>query len=211
MEAGTTQRRVIPERVTGAVERTLQNVEELTPQFLEFLSLSDPAVLAELPPLQRAECLLVLARATSTLFTSRLKCSGVHPDSHPVKSELERLSLYQDKLERFIDLSKAPLRPSATLNYQAAARFIQHSLPDLTPGQKQSMKDISSGEGSKFKYLEKSAKKKRKYQSSEKQSVKTAAKDFLEKAARELLRDNRSGFKGPLQPENSDEDDLPVS
>lgn len=27
-----------------------------------------------------------------------------------------------------------PLRPSAKLNYQAATRFIEHSLPDLSPG-----------------------------------------------------------------------------
>lgn len=29
---------------------------------------------------------------------------------------------------------EAPLRPSTTLNRQAATRFIEHSLPDLTPG-----------------------------------------------------------------------------
>lgn len=32
------------------------------------------------------------------------------------------------------DFVEAPLRPSTTLNYQAATRFIEHSLPDLTPG-----------------------------------------------------------------------------
>lgn len=29
---------------------------------------------------------------------------------------------------------EAPLRPSTALNYQAATRFIEHSLPDLTAG-----------------------------------------------------------------------------
>ncbi|KAG7965535.1 hypothetical protein I3843_08G006100 [Carya illinoinensis] len=210
MEGGTRESSVVPASVLDSVNRTLANVGEVEPHLLQFLSLSDPDVLSQMPPLQRAQSLLLLARTTSTLFTLRVRCSGVHPDDHPVKSELERLSLYQDKLERFIDLSKAPLRPSTTLNYQAATRFIEHSLPDLTPDQKQSMRNISRGEGPKMKYLESSVQKKRKYQSSEKQSVETAAKEFLEKAARELLGDNKGGFRGPLQAEASEEEDAPM-
>jgi hypothetical protein len=37
-------------------------------------------------------------------------------------------------LHDFKFVLQAPLRPSATLNYQAATRFIEHSLPDLTRG-----------------------------------------------------------------------------
>ncbi|KAA8525579.1 hypothetical protein F0562_007434 [Nyssa sinensis] len=129
-----------------AVNRTSNNIEEFRTHFLEFLPLCDAEVIGELPPLQRAQSLLLLAKATTTLFTLRLRCNGGQPDDHPVKSELERLSLYQDKLERFIDLSKAPLRPSATLNYRAATRFIEHSLPNLTLEQKRSMRDISRRE-----------------------------------------------------------------
>ena len=70
------------------------------------------------------------------------------------------------------------------------------------------MRNISRGEGPKIKYLESSVQKKRKYQSSEKPSAQTAAKEFLEKAARELLGD-KGGIKGPLQAEASDEDDVP--
>ncbi|XP_041022660.1 nuclear nucleic acid-binding protein C1D [Juglans microcarpa x Juglans regia] len=210
MEGGARESSVVPDSVLDSVNRTLANVGEVEAHLLQFLSLSDPDVLSQMQPLQRAQSLLLLARTTSTLFTLRLRCSGVHPDDHPVKSELERLSLYQDKLERFIDLSKAPLRPSTTLNYQAATRFIEHSLPDLTPDQKQSMRNISRGEGPKMKYLERSVQKKRKYQSSEKQSVQTAAKEFLEKAARELLGDNKGGFRGPLQAEASEEEDAPM-
>ncbi|GMY29176.1 nuclear nucleic acid-binding protein C1D [Fagus crenata] len=202
---------VVPDSVMESVNKTVSNVEEVGTHLTHFLSLSDPDVLSQMPPLQRAQTLLLLARATSTLFTLRLRCTGVHPDDHPVKSELERLSLYQDKLERLIDLSKAPLRPSTTLNYKAATRFIEHSLPDLTSEQKRSMRSISRGEGSNIKYLERSAQKRRKYQSSEKQSVQTAAKEFLEKAARELLGDNKGGLVGPLHAEALDDDDEPVS
>ncbi|XP_075638518.1 uncharacterized protein LOC142610289 [Castanea sativa] len=211
MEGGVRESSVIPDSVMDSVNRTLANVEDVQTHLLNFLSLYDPHVLSQMPPLQRAQTLLTLAKATTTLYTLRLRCTGVHPDDHPVKSELERLSLYEDKLERLIDLSKAPLRPSATLNSQAATRFIEHALPDLTSEQKQSMRSISRGEGPTIKYLERSVQKKRKYQSSEKQSVQTAAKEFLEKAARELLGDNKGGLVGPLQAEALDDDDMPVS
>lgn len=201
---------VIPESVMNSVKTTAVNVENLKTHLLQFLSLSDPDVLAQMPPLQRAQAFLSLAKATTTVFALRLKCSGVHPDDHPIKSELERISLYEDKLERFINLSKAPLRPSTTLNSQAATRFIEHSLPDLTPEQRKSMRQIGKGEGPRITYSESSLKKKRKYQSSDKPSVQDAAKEFLEKAARELFGDNKDGFKGPLQVDASD-DDVPMS
>ena len=70
------------------------------------------------------------------------------------------------------------------------------------------MREISRGEGRGFKHVDKNLRKKRKYQSSEKLSVRSAAQEFLEKAARELLGDNKNGVKGPLQPADSEEDIL---
>ncbi|CAM8964097.1 unnamed protein product [Rhodiola kirilowii] len=207
-EGGLDDTSFVPESVLEVMQRTAQNVKDLEAHVLEFLSLAEPDVLAELPPLQRAQSLLLLAKATSALFTVRLRCSGVHPDDHAVKSELERLSRYEDKLERFMDLNKAPLRPSTTLNYRAATRFIEHSLPDLTSDQKQSMRDISRGVGEKINYQDRGARKKMKYQYSGNQSVQAAAKDFLEKAARELLGDNNGGVKGPLLHTDSNEIDM---
>ncbi|KAJ6329919.1 hypothetical protein OIU76_008693 [Salix suchowensis] len=151
-----------------------------------------------MPPLQRAQSLFMFAKATSTLFALRLRTSGIHPEKHPIKTELERLSLYQDKLDQFVDISKEPSHRSTTLNYQAATRFIEHSLLGLTPEQRKSLRNISKGEGPKIKHTERSARKKRKCDTSEKQSVQTAAQDFLEKAARELFGGNTDGFKGPL-------------
>ncbi|KAK1385669.1 Nuclear nucleic acid-binding protein C1D [Heracleum sosnowskyi] len=143
---------VVPESVMEAVNRTLKNLEDVRTQFPEFLNKCTPTHLAQLDPPERAQCLLLLAKATTVLFALKLRCKGVHPDDHPVKTELERLSLYEEKLDRFINMSKAPLRPSATINAQAATRFIEHSLPDLTPEQRQGMREISRrGEGPKFK------------------------------------------------------------
>lgn len=71
------------------------------------------------------------------------------------------------------------------------------------------MRDISKGERLRNKNPESGGQKRRKYQSSDRQSVVSAAQEFLEKAARELLGDKKGGFKGPLQIDTSD-DDLPV-
>ncbi|XP_027355676.1 nuclear nucleic acid-binding protein C1D [Abrus precatorius] len=203
----------VPESAMDAVNTTLSNLHQLRTHFHDFLSLSDPHLLSQMPPIQRAQSLFLLAKITSTLLALNLRCSGVHPDDHPIKSELDRLDLYEDKLQCLLDLSEAPLRPSTTLNYQAATRFIEHSLPDLTPEQRKNMRNISRGEGHKMKHQERAGQK-RKYQSSEKQSVQTAAKEFLEKAARELLGDSNCGIKGPLQvgiSEDADDDELPVA
>ncbi|KAK4370025.1 hypothetical protein RND71_009500 [Anisodus tanguticus] len=224
----------IPDSVMEAVKITSKNIDDLNSNLDEFLSLYGADVFPEMGPLQQAQSLLLLAKATTTLFTLRLRCKGVNPDEHPVKLEFERLSLYQEKLQYLMDLNKAPLRPSATINPQAATRFIEHSLPDLTPGnclttskcvqgildslflkqaclaeQRRSMRKISKGEGPRIKYVERLVHKKRKFP--EQQSIRTAAQEFLEKASRELLGENQSGFKGPLLLPEGDGEDLPLS
>ncbi|KAL2517541.1 Sas10/Utp3/C1D family [Abeliophyllum distichum] len=207
MEIGSNSaKKVIPESVMEAVKRTSINIDEVKANLEEFLKYCDSETLSKLEPLERAQALFLIAKANTTLFTLRLRCKGVNPDNHPVRKEIERLSLYEEKLQKCMDLSKAPLRPSATINPMAAARFIEHSLPDLSSEQKKSMREISRGEGTRIKYVERSVQKKRKYQSSENQAVRAAAQEFLEKAASELLGDNKSGIKGPLQPEDSDDD-----
>ncbi|KAK4368852.1 hypothetical protein RND71_012644 [Anisodus tanguticus] len=199
----------IPDSVMEAVKRTSKNIDDLSSNADEFLSLYGADVFPEMGPLQQAQSLLLLAKATTTLFALRLRCKGVNPDEHPVKLEFERLSLYQEKLQYLMDLNKAPLRPSATINPQAATRFIEHSLPNLTPEQRRSMREISKGEGPRIKYVERLVHKKRKFP--EQQSIRTAAQEFLEKASRELLGENQSGFKGPLQLPEGDGEDLPMS
>ncbi|KAK2445906.1 nuclear nucleic acid-binding protein C1D [Trifolium repens] len=196
----------VPESVMDSVNTTLSNLHELRSNFEQFLPLINPKILSQIPPLQRAQSLFLLSKITSTLLTLKLRCNGVQPNDHPVKSELDRLDLYQDKLERLLDLNKAPLRPSTTLNHQAATRFIEHSLPDLTSEQRQQMRNISRGEGQKRRHQERAGKK-RKIQSSERPSVQAIAKEFLEKAQRELLGGNNGGIRGPLQIDKMSEGD----
>ncbi|KAG6389566.1 hypothetical protein SASPL_151037 [Salvia splendens] len=205
MENGSVSK-VIPESVMEAVNRTRSNIDEVQANLEVLLSYCDTETLSTMEPLDRAQSLLLIAKTTTILFALRLRCKGVDPDDHPVKKEFGRLSLYQAKLQRCIDLSKAPLRPSTTINTPAAARFIEHSLPDLSSEQKQNMRGISRGEGNGFKYVNRNLQKKRKYQSSEKQSIPSVSQGFLEKAAHELLGDNKNGVKGPLQPVDSYDD-----
>lgn len=133
MDISESESTVVPDSIMDSVKKTLTSVEDVRKHMLEFLSLSDPEVLAEMPPLQRAHSLLLFAKATSALFTSkfpslfltafdvyvfgilfqccwfecliliflflimffpvRLRCSGVHPDEHPVITELVGFSV----------------------------------------------------------------------------------------------------------------------
>ncbi|KAK4388972.1 Nuclear nucleic acid-binding protein C1D [Sesamum angolense] len=182
MEIGSgsgSSNKAIPESVMEAVRRTSGNMDEVKANLEEFLSYCNTETLSRMEPLERAQALFLVAKATTTLFALRLRCKGIDPDDHPVKKELERLDLYQEKLQRSMDLHKE---------------------------QRKSMREISRGGSPRIKYSDRSLQKKRKYQASEKQSVRAAAQEFLEKAARELLGDNKNGVKGPLQPEDSDDD-----
>ncbi|XP_009151033.1 nuclear nucleic acid-binding protein C1D isoform X2 [Brassica rapa] len=171
---------VVPKSAMDAVKQALAHLEELKPQLEEMLSLAQPEVLAQMQPLKRAKVMYMLAEATTTIFNLRLRCTGVNPDDHRVKSEIERLDVYKEKLQRCMDRSKA---------------------------QRQNIRDLSKGEKSRMRYSETSAKK-RKYQSNEKQSVRSAAKEFLEKAARELNGNNENGLKGPLMAAAEGSDDV---
>ncbi|KAG7556425.1 hypothetical protein ISN44_As11g024600 [Arabidopsis suecica] len=196
---------VVPESAIEAVNQTLAYLKELKPQLEQMLTLAEPEVLAAMQPLQRAKTMYLLAGATTTLYELRLRCTGVDPDDHRVKSEIERINVYREKFQKCLDQSKEPLRPTTVLNRQAATRFIEHSLPDLTSTQKQNIRDLSRGEKSRFRNSETTARK-RKYQS----TVQSAAKDFLEKAAREIIGNNENGLKGPLMAAADGSDDVEV-
>lgn len=177
---------VVPSDIIESLEAINTNCEEVESNLREVLAACDPDVLAELSPLDRAYTFLTLAKAVATLFTLQLRCSGDSPDEHDVKTELERLDLYTNKVEYYIDMNTA--RPTTTLNAQAATRFIEHSLPDLTTEQRRDMRDISRGMGPNRKSREDHGKKKkRKHDLAEKPSVAAEAAAFLAKAQKELF------------------------
>ncbi|NP_001144225.1 uncharacterized LOC100277089 [Zea mays] len=185
----------VPSSVVSAAEETLGYTESVGDHLSHLLAAAaaDPDAVAELPPLLRARAFLALAQAATSLLGVRLRCSGVDPDEHPIRKEFERLSLMQEKLNQFENWDKAPLRPSTTLNTQAAARFIGHSLSHLTSDQKRSMHEISRGERRSW-----SGQKRKPEPSVEKKSVRAAAEEFLAKASQELIGHSDSRVKGPV-------------
>ncbi|AQK52047.1 Sas10/Utp3/C1D family [Zea mays] len=197
----------VPSSVVSAAEETLGYTESVGDHLSHLLAAAaaDPDAVAELPPLLRARAFLALAQAATSLLGVRLRCSGVDPDEHPIRKEFVRTELV------------APLRPSTTLNTQAAARFIGHSLSHLTSGtyldikfmwildyygmemrffysdQKRSMHEISRGERRSW-----SGQKRKPEPSVEKKSVRAAAEEFLAKASQELIGHSDSRVKGPV-------------
>ena len=186
----------VPPAVLCAAEEALAATESVGDHLAEMLAAAaeDPDAVAELPPLQRARAFLAVAHAATSLFSVRLRCSGINPDEHPIKKEFERLSLWQEKLNRLNEWDKAPLRPSTTVNTQAAARFIGRSLSHLTDDQKRGMQAISKGEGAGW-----SGRKRKSQPLPERKSVRAAAEEFLAKASQELIGYNGSGVKGPVR------------
>ncbi|KAH9312202.1 hypothetical protein KI387_027237 [Taxus chinensis] len=182
----------VPADVIKSVEAVTAHCEEVECNVRDVLAASDPDVLAELPPLDRAYTFLTLAKAVSTLYTLQLRCRGESPEYHPFKKELERLELYTHKVEYFINSSKA--RPTTKINAVAATRFIEHSLPDLTPEQRSEMRNVSKGQGTWSRSQEaRGNKKKRKHEPSGKPSVAVAAAAFLAETSKELFGGGNPG------------------
>lgn len=60
---------VVPESAMESVNRTLANIKDMRGHLKDFLSLSDPQLVDQLPPLLRAQAHILLAKATTTLFS----------------------------------------------------------------------------------------------------------------------------------------------
>jgi len=73
----------VPEAMIETLNRTLGSLQQLETELPQFLSLSDPDLLAQLPLLERAHSLFSLAKLASTLFScllfSSLKTIIAHP------------------------------------------------------------------------------------------------------------------------------------
>ncbi|XP_027332959.1 nuclear nucleic acid-binding protein C1D-like [Abrus precatorius] len=106
----------VHEAVLDTLNRTLVSLRQLETELPQFLSLSDPQFLAQLPLLQRAHSLFSLAKLASTLFSLKLRCRGINPVDHPVKSELDKINLLQKKLERLPRLSEAQRQDTRNTN-----------------------------------------------------------------------------------------------
>ena len=68
----------------------------------KLLELNDKAVEEDLPPLQRAQLNVALAKSINVLYVMLLKVQGVKTKGHPSLNELERIEKYQQKLNALV-------------------------------------------------------------------------------------------------------------
>ncbi|KAL1353323.1 hypothetical protein AAHE18_06G230700 [Arachis hypogaea] len=174
----------VPKEMSEALRRTVASLENLEAELPNILSLSNPFILSKMPPLQRAHSLLTLANITSTLFSLKLRCKGTNPDYHPLKSELDRLKVYQRKLEPFGDVGQALPLPSSFLDEQAS---VDHSLSDLTSVQRKEMANMSIEEVPTMSNYQEQAGQKRKHPFSEEHPIQVDAEVHVKKEPLENL------------------------
>ncbi|CAI9771691.1 unnamed protein product [Fraxinus pennsylvanica] len=111
---GGGNKKMIPELVMEAVKRTSENMEEMKTHLQQFMSYCDADTLAKVEPLERAQSLFLLAKATITLFivkslddemSSRKKTPfQKHREEEEAKKkreEDEAARLYQEFVESF--------------------------------------------------------------------------------------------------------------
>ncbi|KAJ7294550.1 hypothetical protein O6H91_Y251100 [Diphasiastrum complanatum] len=189
---------LVPTHVLEGVARLDAKLQTLEANLTHLLLLSSLShSLAHLSPIDRASAFLSLSKSVNTLFSVFLRTTGESPNDHPAKTEVERVELYEDKVERAIYRSKTPSRPTSSLNIAAANRFIEHSIPDLTTDQRKRVREVSQEKSRRLRLEDKSDGRSRKSPKRDKkdgESVAQAAAAFLAEAQRELLVEKRKNM-----------------
>ncbi|EFJ23641.1 hypothetical protein SELMODRAFT_442808 [Selaginella moellendorffii] len=134
----------IPEEVMEGVSGMDDRLERLEQHMKKLLNSWSPDALALLAPADRASAYMAVSKALNAVYCLLLRTRGECPEDHPVKSELDRVNLYDEKVQYACDRSKGetlsmkllPPRPTLSLDVKAANRFIEHGIPDLTEEQK---------------------------------------------------------------------------
>lgn len=102
----------------------------------------------QLSLVERASTFATLSKTLAVLFGVYLKTNGVSPDEHPANSELVRVGLYQDKVQKAVDRSRGPQLPTSSLDVRATNRFIERAIPDLSEEQRKGLRELGKKKGS---------------------------------------------------------------
>mmetsp|Transcript_23506 Transcript_23506/g.39385 ORF Transcript_23506/g.39385 Transcript_23506/m.39385 type:complete len:193 (+) Transcript_23506:236-814(+) len=168
----------LPAEATECLEKFENALSSIEKNLQPLLGVSSRQLESQLKPLERAELHVTLAFAANALFGMYLKTQGVPMAEHPVKRELDRVQMYQQKVER----AKFTERPrTGALNVDAANRFITHSIPDLSADQKKRLREINQRERTKSQDQDAKAKTPRQKSI----TAKEAANAFLEEITAE--------------------------
>lgn len=128
----------------GLVDQLGGNLGQLEEALGPILEESLNATSKKLPLLDRAKLNITVVYAIESLlfcqsdlvgnandglltFTAYLKVNGIDPKEHAIFKEIERVKQYFNKIKTAEEKSVVS-KPNTTLNKQAAARIIQHSL-----------------------------------------------------------------------------------
>lgn len=133
----------LPEEVLLQLQACRKVLEALNRDSKALLALS----LSELPPLERAQAYTAAATLANAQHNLLRLLQGKQPDAAS-RQEGERITQYSRKLGKpLAALELAASRPSFSLDVAAANRFIDAAIPDLTPGQKQQLKEAGKRAG----------------------------------------------------------------
>eukprot|EP01026_Neomeris_dumetosa_P054109 TRINITY_DN4852_c0_g1_i1.p1 TRINITY_DN4852_c0_g1~~TRINITY_DN4852_c0_g1_i1.p1 ORF type:complete len:155 (+),score=29.19 TRINITY_DN4852_c0_g1_i1:46-510(+) len=96
----------------------------------------------ELAPLQEAQLNLLLARAGQALYDIYMNSLGKESDA---QINHQRLKAYLKKVQQVeYRLESTQEEQNLKLDIEAASRFIEHALPELTQEQKDNFKNVRS-------------------------------------------------------------------
>ena len=101
----------INEDYPGEIHEYLSTFENSTGAVDEMLKTMTPVsrneLLQKLDPPEQAKVDLVSAYSLNSMFWVYLATQGVNPKEHPVKQELERISVYTNRVKEITDKKKA--------------------------------------------------------------------------------------------------------
>uniref|UniRef100_A0A8D2HC96 Nuclear nucleic acid-binding protein C1D n=1 Tax=Urocitellus parryii TaxID=9999 RepID=A0A8D2HC96_UROPR len=118
-----------PEHIIVTIQSAFENPIGAVDEMLKtMMSVSRNELLQKLDPLEQRKVDLVSAYTLNSMFWVYLATQGVNPKEHPVKQELERISVYMIRVKDITDEKKA-----GKLARGAASRFVKNVLWEPRP------------------------------------------------------------------------------
>jgi exosome complex protein LRP1 len=111
--------------VKELVEDMTASIDDLEASLAPLLNASLSASTSKLPLLDKAKLYVLATYAIDSVLFSYLRLNGQNVKDHPVVQEIMRVRSYFNKIK---EVEAGPVQRNATLDKDAAARFIKHGL-----------------------------------------------------------------------------------
>eukprot|EP00271_Cylindrocystis_brebissonii_P017575 TRINITY_DN4622_c0_g1_i1.p1 TRINITY_DN4622_c0_g1~~TRINITY_DN4622_c0_g1_i1.p1 ORF type:complete len:213 (-),score=57.69 TRINITY_DN4622_c0_g1_i1:69-707(-) len=137
----------VPEGALDALDRLETALSTVAVHCQPYLSNTSAGLTSHLLPEEHAVVNLVAAQALNAVFCAFLASRGIAAADDPLQQqEVERVQLYAEKVSR-LAVSRRGLpasRPKVNLDVQAAGRFIEHAIPDLSQDQREEIRETTA-------------------------------------------------------------------